>query len=299
MRCSKRFILVVSLVVASYSYAEHSYSEEDSYDLLHARQAIGDGSFLTSYSSKTLAPLQVRGEIYSSYAHSPLRFSETDTRSGDIVEHLLTLHFQGAIGLIDRLTVGFDLPTVIYNQFTDPEDANSVQDNRSAFGDLRLAAKLRLLGSEQSLFGLALVPFIDLPTGDAETFMSTDRVGGGGLLALDVSFLSRVKAAVNLGTVFRSEAERTNVVSSSELLYSGALSISVIKNLELIAELYGKTLLEDPFDDSLTSPLEAVAGLHYHAIGPMTLSVAAGTGIGSGVGNPDFRAIAGLAIQVP
>ena len=104
------------------------------------------------------------------WAYRPLRLlSDRDgTTVADTVPNMVTLHLTGGIGLTNWLSLGLDLPIVVYQGFdrnTPVRDVPSgTEPSLAGVGDLRLVGKIRIIDNTVSGFGLAFVPQITFPS---------------------------------------------------------------------------------------------------------------------------------------
>ena len=81
-------------------------------------------------------------------------------------------------------------------------------------------------------------------------------------------------------------------------LYGIAADFEVYKNLYVLAEISGSTVLNDFYKLKFTSPLEGEVGVRYNiASAGLSLMLGGGAGIIRGGGSPMFRIISGIEFQ--
>jgi outer membrane protein OmpA-like peptidoglycan-associated protein len=125
------------------------------------------------------------------YVNVPLVVSDaaSDTKLVDFLDHFwigtvgFTYHFNSVISL------GIDVPYLMTEYSQDQPNnygyPNSQGDQVSALGDITLRAKLRIYRDTKSKIGLAFIPKLDLPTGNAEGFSTDDSARISGLLVFE------------------------------------------------------------------------------------------------------------------
>lgn len=146
-------------------------SDQDLDDPLHAHRA------------ETQRPGAVSASVLFEYADSPLE--EIDGRTGE-TRRLLLGRMAGTwlgvhAGLSRRVGLGLAVPLWARTE-------RDGQVDGFAPGDLRVHVPLTLVAPDEGHdgFGLAVIPFLGLPTGDAERWLGDGVVTGGGSLALGV-----------------------------------------------------------------------------------------------------------------
>ncbi|MEM7446969.1 MAG: thrombospondin type 3 repeat-containing protein [Myxococcota bacterium] len=213
-----------------------------------------------------------------------------------VVEHLFVVHVVPTLALAGRIQLAVDLPmaTVDNNALEFREGTSLVRTSggtTTGLGDIRFHVKGEIwsLLEDQLSFGFA--GYFFAPTGRAtldERFVGEDGVSTGGHLIAE--YLSPVlRAAVNVGGIYRPSETFIGNDTGPQLTYAGALGFRPIRPIELLAELAGQS----SFGGS-DEKLEARAGARGH-LGPMEVSVASGAGIVRGPGTPYYRILFGVS----
>ena len=152
---------------------------------------------LTVDSDETIGEGKLAVGFMLNFAKKPMNF-------GDIIElrveqtavdKLYTANLTAAYGLTKYLELGIDVP---YNIATDSLHVPSGRYTRdSNIGDIRANAKYRLIEAQK--YGVALIPFVNFPTGNDEFLLSEKKLGVGVKVAghYDVSKAATLYA--NLG----------------------------------------------------------------------------------------------------
>ncbi|WP_437676770.1 OmpA family protein [Sorangium sp. So ce131] len=241
--------------------------------------------------------------LLGDYAHNPLVLTResTDENLGAIVGHQLFLHLNGSFTVWDRLHLNVDVPLAVLQEGDSPaeEGLSFASPSGAALGDVRVGLRLRLLGDYFDPFQLAVGGYVWLPTGDGDagSFVGEGKVRGmpqiiaGGRAP---NFVWSFAAGVDL------RPAQTFAQVRQGLMFNGGAGVGVLllpeEQLQIGPEVNVATVLEDP--EARNTNVEALLGVRYRfapAVRDLELAVGAGPGFTSGIGTPDFRAVAMLA----
>jgi outer membrane protein OmpA-like peptidoglycan-associated protein len=233
--------------------------------------------------------------LFVDFADDPV--VERDLDSGDIVsrplDHSLSANLLGSIGLFDWAELGLHLPLhLIYSGDDFVDGATALSANGGA-GDLRMVPKISVWGGgdaeRHALVGVALP--VSFPTGDDEAL----RGSGGFALEprlLFAAHLGGLGLVANLGYRWRSERPVALPVGDEIALAIGG-SLELADALALNAEIFGgKQVRTEPGEGDFM--LETLAGVTWHVSESWRVYGAASLGVLDGLGEPDFRLIAGV-----
>lgn len=237
-----------------------------------------------------------------SYAHDPL-ISRVRAQDGTVIDdrtiigHQVYGFFGLAYGLWDALTLHATLPLAILQ--SGPEPAGSgIAPSSTALGDLRLGARLRLLGGLEgdnpSRFGLALDTSVFLPTGSRDAFASDGKVRVQPSLIAEVLPVDSLYVGANAGVMARPKSEMAGANIGSDFHLAGSAGFRTERDrLRLGIEASSKTRLDATAFEGPASAVETlgVASMRF-LDGGLIASLGAGPGFSSAPGSPDFRAIA-------
>lgn len=238
-----------------------------------------------------------RAWLVGDYGYQPLVLYEADGEEqvGDIVQDQLYLHLGLSIALWERLSLSLNMPFVLVSDGQSPEADGLVFNSPSgaALGDLRLGARVRLLGEARGPVQLALAGSLWLPTGDTGSFSGDGNVRG--LPSMVVSGEGgHVAYAFYSGVVLREQQQFLNGEVGNEVVGGAAIALLLAnRKLQIGPEIYGQTTLEDAFEESTTNA-EAILGAKLR-FGPFVAGLAGGPGLGRGLGTPTLRALASFA----
>lgn len=263
---------------------------QDEFDSQRFRPSI-DSRTTMQVEDPQVTPGGFGGGIYFSYAQDPLVYRSLNP-DGSIDE----VNLVGPLFTADAhflytwrsLRVGIDLPVNAYG--------TDVGAGAAVPGDIRVDAKYMALNRIKSGFGLALDARLSLPTGDQAAWLSDGSPTVQTTLAAGVGKTAML--AANLG--FRSGPTRTlsNLTWGNRLTWGVGGSLPVGKSLSLFSEIDGEAVLVKSSVvvdvPATTLPGEWRVGARYDLLPRLQVSLAGGGGYSQGIGNPDFRIIAGI-----
>lgn len=238
--------------------------------------------------------------LLGDYAHRPLVIiTNPDTpeeAEGAVVEHQGFAHINMTAALWDRLHFNIDLPVALIQDGESPTAGSTTfsSPTRSALGDLRLGARVRLYGEYEDRFQLGLGTYLWLPTGSPDEFVGTGKVrvkpqliaGGRG---------DRYVWSAAVGPQLRDSKMYLDAEQGSTLEFGAGLGFLLDdeRRFQIGPEFYGGITLEDVGER--TTNAEILLDARYRITDDVEAGLGAGPGLSSGVGTPDFRAVAMLA----
>jgi hypothetical protein len=111
------------------------------------------------------------------YAHNPLvlRILPSDVEAGAVVKNQLYLNLDGGLSLWNHLFLDVDVPVAVFQDGDNPTGQGQTFSSPSSaqFGDLRVGARVPLLGKYHDPFQVAVGGYVWLPTGAKNAFVST------------------------------------------------------------------------------------------------------------------------------
>ncbi|MGC4093035.1 MAG: OmpA family protein [Polyangiaceae bacterium] len=240
----------------------------------------------------------VRGMLLGEYAWRPLVLyrNDGDNRVGSIVRDQVFLHLGVGFGLWHRLNVSANLPFALVSSGTSPTSSGiSVPSpDGAALGDMRLSARLRLVGAPRSAAELDIGGSLWLPTGDQDKFTGDGAVRGRPELTLSGE-TSVIAYALNAGVVLRPQRNFLATEVGSEFAFGGALGFLLAeRKLQIGPEIYGTSTFNRAFERDTTNA-EVLLGGRLR-VGPAVLGAAWGPGLTRGLGTPASRTILSLTL---
>jgi hypothetical protein len=253
--------------------------------------------------------------LFVDYAHRPFVLftatcaggdpddCEVEESERDIVRYQLTFNAMATLALWQRLQLGLVVPLVLTSGesffATTPTRSDDYVDIRGGeafgIGDPRLSAKVRLVGTGLEGFSLAAVAFVTAPIGELtaeDRSIGDDTVTGGGHAVFEYG-LRKLRFAVNAGGIVRPERVLLTTEVGPEFIWGLGGSFAATPLLRVIGEVTGATQFTSELDEN---PVEARAAAEL-SVGDFAIVVGAGAGLVSGVGVPNFRALAGASYR--
>jgi OmpA-OmpF porin, OOP family len=238
--------------------------------------------------------------LLGEYAYRPLVLYRYpgEHELGALVSHQLFVHVGAAIGLWNRLGVSADFPVAVLTEgenVTTSTSGTFLSPSGIAAGDLRLGARLRVVGQARSAFTLGVAGYVWVPTGERDKFAGDGAVRGQPALVV-AGEAGSLAYAVNAGVTLRPRTTFANATLDKQLVYGGAVGLLLAdRRLSIGPEVYGTSVMSgrDAFERS-TSYLEGILGIRFRA-GAFVLGAGAGPGFTHGVGTPELRAVASFA----
>ena len=222
-----------------------------------------------------------------------------------LVQNRLHGNLVAAVGLVDWLQLGLDVP-VLLAQSRDPgsvPEQDAAQGEISSFGagDITVSTKVRvLLQREGAPVDVALLAPFSVPSGQY-----TDFFGEEGMTFSPGVAVSRetgdVRLAANLQHRFRDEVDSYGLTLGNELIGKVAAAYRFTVVPENPTEI-GASLTFDSATSSLfrgdnavaRNPVELVGDVQHKVWGPIDAFFGGGAGLISNYGVPDYRVYAGV-----
>nr|HPH70469.1 transporter [Kofleriaceae bacterium] len=217
-------------------------------------------------------------------------------RVGSLVQNRLGGELGGSVVVLPWLQVAADLP-LIFDQSRDTMQTgiNGMLSDISGvgLGDLRISPKAQVL--KRGKYGVALTVELTVPTASAENY----RGEAGATVFPYLSASSRagkVRWALNLGYLARSPKQVADLRVDDEVRARAGVAYAITKELEAGLNASLATAANDPFGSFGRNYSEVLLGPSYTMASKWVLFAAAGAGLQSGYGSPDWRALAGVRV---
>jgi len=251
-----------------------------------------------------LDALDLRGDgaagVMLDYAYKPLViYDAAGEERAALVRHQTFVHLGGSLVLAHRLRLSVDAPVAIYQ---DGEAAVVGGEPLSAatapaFGDLRLAADVRLFGQHGQPLVLAAGARVWLPTGLRSQFTS-DGSARVAPQVLGAGVLGPFAWAARLALVYRSRDDAYAGRSLGSELFGavGGGWRGLDGRLMVGPELFGSSAFTGnaTFLGKRSTVVEWTFGAHYDVIGRVRVGAGMGGGLGHAFGAPLLRALFSL-----
>ncbi len=288
MRIQGKRLLVSPVVLAGFA-AGWLPVRALAFDAQAFAPAVDPAGYFSIYSSATAPAGRYHVAAWYDYAHEVSEIAEQE-----VVGDVHTLDVVASYSLLDWLAIGIDLPV--------SKVASDLPQVEEGFGidDIRLVGRAGFRVDPSGRFGLALVPFVDLPTGNDERLTSTEDTTFGFIGVFDFT-LDRLRTSLNLGYKVNPGSES----DPDEILFGLGLGYTVFQRpsepgqplqlfrpdrVEIVGEVFGSTSRSDPFDRQFVTPLEGLVGAR--------LSCERGFFFQAGVGKSATESVNGASLRV-
>lgn len=296
-----RALFALALLVSLTAVSAAAQSE-GSFNAERFRPSLDRSGFFDLEGSGVPAHLDYDVGLFLGYENNPIQLRGATQA---LVGPKFGANLVGAIGLLDFIQVGIDVPLVLFQSstLTDPTLLGLAKPLPAfALGDLRLAPKFKLLSQKTMVVDLAVMPAFTLPTnspagsfaGDALPTFVPEVLVGKSLLGTGESE-GPLRVEGNIGLRLRSPAQLLNYVAGQELTYRFGANYRLEQLIKVPLRVgvnasggMGLNALER----GNSYPLEFLAGATYDVIDNLEVGAAFGVGAIGGVGTPDFRAMA-------
>lgn len=269
------------------------------FEAISLHPATDGGPYFGIWGSENLDQLQWELGTLATYANRPFQLTQGGRRVRGILDHTLTQHVYGALGIFDRwLEMGFDVPIGWWLKFRDPNIATATTQREMAIGDVRVYLKSELLDIKKHRVGIALLPFISIPTGYGKYYFGNGGVAGGGQLVAEFEPVKRWTISLNSGIYARQRFTFRNIEKSHQFLLGMGTAVQLVDALSIAAEVASSTRLSGIYSEGVESPVEVRGGLKWAIANTgLLVNVGGGAGIIKGGGAPRYRIFGGLSFS--
>ena len=203
------------------------------------------------------------------------------TRDGGGFEEWAVLPSNLKVGLLNNVDLQLVLTPYVEQEVDDARDA-------SGFGDTQLRLKVNLWGNDGGTTALAVMPYVQLPTGDDD--LSSNDVEGGIIVPLAVGISDR------WGVNFMAEVDLVRDAADeeyeTEFLHTASVSYGVTDRVGSYAEYIGIASTEDDLDYRVLLGV----GMTYGVSDNVQLD--AGVNVGLTDEADDVRVFAGMSFRL-
>jgi OOP family OmpA-OmpF porin len=196
------------------------------------------GFHLTAFDGDARDPYSVyragrmhQWEFYASvlgeYAMAPLSYvsgPNGDTTMEPVLNHLTTANLAMGLALHSRVRLDVGMPLYLFSTGPGGDPLGT------RIGDVRVASMVAIIRPKAQTaggLGLAVVPWVDLPTGDDSVYLGNAEVAGGGALAATYEF-DKLTLSGHVGYQYKPDIYAYNIEGADSLLT--ALSIGYLLN---------------------------------------------------------------------
>ncbi|MDC1175587.1 OmpA family protein [Bacteriovoracaceae bacterium] len=220
---------------------------------------------------------------YYNYVEDPfIEMNESRTeRTGTLVEGINSLHMGIGYQASNRFLLGV---STFAAQVWLPD-----RTSEYSLGDTVIIGKYRL-SADKNKTSFALIPELELPTGNQQLFLSNNGVGVGLKLAVEQDF-GRFQLNGNIGYKVNNKAKYRQLDYRQRLLLAMGALYNLNDQWALSAE--GTTTRTLPFN-GVNNPGEFYFGGRYHPNDKISFNTGISIGNLNSVGSNEFRLLAGV-----
>lgn len=299
MRSPAALALLLGVLAAQHASAQ----EEQRFDVQAFRPLGGHEDLVTVGQSRPLGNLKLSGGLFFNLSLNPLVLVTSGTHSTavGVVSNRLQLDAMAAVGILDWVELGVDMPLVLA-QASDNLEAIGTEGYIHSFvpGDLRFNAKVAIPGLrrkvEGSGFGASLTLGMGLPTGSQEDFASDGAMTWSPGLILDYRFEGGILLALNTGLWFRPPFQFAGVQWGNAATFGLGAEVPLLRrsHVTAVGMFAGSTPLEKFPESPRQIPAEVLFGLRWYSPLGFTLTVGGGGGCGCSLTSPTLRVFTSL-----
>ena len=237
------------------------------------------------------------------FAYRPLSVQDGDTRR-PVVAQQTFLHAGASLALFDRLVVSLDMPFALAQSGDSPTVAgvSFASPDGAALGDLRLGARVKLVGGLKEPFQIAAGGYLYAPTGADGSYAGDGSIRGAPELVVggkSGGFLYSVAVSTTLRAserphTFDARAGAAMVLRDGFAQVGPELSLSTPFSDDIL-------LATDAAQVSIASPtsLELLVGVKVRPLPFLVVGAGAGPGLTQGYGTPVFFAVGSIGYEPP
>lgn len=235
------------------------------------------------------APMAYFGaKLGVNYAMNPISYVDSEGTKYGVLTDAFGLDVIGRIN-VWRFRLGVDVP--IY-----PTAGGDVSGGQAGLGDVAVDVKATILDPTDKVLGLAVVGRLGLPSGNIDG-LSSHGLGYEVDLVGDIHFGNGLIAA-NVGHRGLPEVMLDDVQWGDQLAWRVGAGYGFTEAVGASLDVGGYISYPIPAEASV-APAEGLLGLWVKPTKSLVLRAGGGSGIGAGVGAPDFRGIFSIAYEPP
>ena len=237
------------------------------------------------------------------YARNPLKLvrengDETED-IGAVVSDQMFVHIGLNFSIVNYIAISASMPFAVLSQGDAPSGGNVAfqEPDGAAVGDLRLGARVRIIGGYHDPFQLGVGGYVWVPTGSDTSYVSDGSVRGQPQLLMG-GRADRFIWTIMAGPTLHAESKNLgNVTLGHQMNWGAGIGALLLedRHLQIGIETAGGVDIQTP--DSRSTNAEALAGIKYRLPGLdgcdscLELGAGAGPGITTGIGTPEVRAV--------
>ncbi|HRI71975.1 MAG TPA: OmpA family protein, partial [Polyangium sp.] len=237
------------------------------------------------------------------YAHNPLVLRQANKDAiGSIVSNQMFVHVNATFAMWNRVQLNVNLPLAVVQSGDKPSGDGRTFESPSGFalGDVRIGARVRLLGNYYDALQLGIGGYVWVPTGSGN-FVTDGSIRGlpqvivGGRIGQHMYSLA-------VGPELRSSQNLYGAVQQGSMIAGGlgyAMFLGAEEQIQIGAEATFSTVLAGDGPSQYNTNAEVLVGGRYRFLKVLEVGIGAGPGLTGGVGTPDVRVVGTFSYSPP
>lgn len=265
-------------------------------DISRYRIPMGPGGLLAESDTQTLAPWSMNLRLVFGYADKPLLWRYDDNTYERVISQRVDGEVSASLGIIQFVDVGIASRLTMYQ---DGPTGAGLGDLRGAgVGDLRLMPRIQFADERTYGYGGALIAEVILPTGEADKFRGNGTVAFRPKAIGSYTVSDKMRVLASLALHLRSETFVAGMRLEDDWeVHAGASYDITNPYLPFYASAELTAYAPATFSQSGQTTLEALLGGHGRVTETLLASVGFGVGLSSGIGQPNYRVLLGMAFS--
>lgn len=262
-------------------------------NLYRYRPALDPAGFLDMNSAQLMECGRWHFKLTEEFAFNHLLNLTVNGVTEDVVDRVLTTNILVSRSLTDFLTVAIDLPLHFLIKEIDVTTQTSATTESA--GDIRVAAKLRLLEEAKWYPSLALLISSTIPTGSEIKFFGDDSLTPALQLLVSKDF-RYLHVLANAGASFPKAVTVAGINFDDHISYALGFAIPLFfidDDLAIVSSLHGS--FQSKNIQEVTAPLAVTGGLRQVFSHGLQLELYGGGSLNNAVANP--RLTAGISLS--
>lgn len=230
------------------------------------------------------------------YARRPLTYEQDGEELGVVVSDQLHLNLGVTLSILNRIAISANMPFLLLNRGNEVsgERYTLLEPSGEALGDLRLGVRVRLFGEYHDPFQLGLGGYFWIPTGSDSAYVSNGSVQGQPQLLFGGRAAERVVWSVMAGPTFKGTSPVFGGIELDHTMNFGA-GVGVLladnRTVQLGVESAGGFVMTNPDDSTTNAEILGSVKWRLPKAEFLEVGLAAGPGVASGIGTPQFRGV--------
>ncbi|MFT6143833.1 MAG: outer membrane protein OmpA-like peptidoglycan-associated protein [Myxococcota bacterium] len=289
-----RFVTAIAL---STLFASSAAAQQEGFDAHGFSMTANDGDVRDPVTVLRAGAIH-QGEFWATgvvdFSDDPLvrELSYADGRPTEverIIDSLVAFNLSAGVAVHDRVRLDVAVPMYLAS-------SSEGQATGAGIGDVRLAVYSPIVQTKPRAaggLGLAVSPYLVLPTGDETRFLGQNGITGG----FDVAVTYELEALTLTGSAgprFNPSLTLNNQLGADQIIAGAAVGVHPAQGLGITLEGRIASSLAASNVKGTTSPAEILASVRYRVSNGLHFLAGGGTGVNAGAGASAYRLFFGV-----